>query len=90
MPYECSLKLVNKSGLHARPASRFVQHANNFNAEISVEYNGKMVNAKSIMSILSLGAGHGAKIKIKAEGDDEEKAVLELAQLLQGAIDEER
>ena len=71
-----------RAGLHARPAALFVQEANKFASEIFVEKQGKSVNAKSIMGIMSLAISNGTEIVIKAEGTDAEPAVTRLAELV--------
>lgn len=71
-----------KTGLQARPAALFVQTANRFKAEIFIEKDGKRVNAKSIMGVMSLAVGTGAEIIIRAEGQDAEAAVENLAALV--------
>lgn len=76
------VKLLNKVGLHARPASQFVQTAARFASSVTVEYNSKKGNAKSILQVLSLGAGGGAEISIYAEGADAEAAIAALQQLI--------
>lgn len=76
------VKLLNKVGLHARPASQFVQTAARFASSVTVEYNSKKANAKSILQVLSLGAGGGAEISISAEGADAEAAIAALQQLI--------
>ncbi|SHE94692.1 catabolite repression HPr-like protein/phosphocarrier protein [Seinonella peptonophila] len=63
------------TGLHARPAARFVQEANKFASEIYVVKENKKVNAKSIMGVMSLAVSRGMEISIQAEGPDEEQAV---------------
>lgn len=67
-----------RSGLLARPAALFVQEANRFSCDIFVEKDGKSVNAKSIMGIMSLAIAHGQEIVVKADGSDAEQAVAEL------------
>ncbi|MGM0653427.1 MAG: HPr family phosphocarrier protein [Bacillota bacterium] len=62
--------ITNKSGLHARPASLFVQEANKYNSEIEINCKDKTVNAKSILSILGLGANKGSTVIISAKGED--------------------
>ncbi len=89
MVKEKKVELVNKTGLHARPASLFVQKANNFKSDIKVEYDGKEVNAKSILSIMGLGAGCGAQVTIKADGEDAEEAVKELVDLIENEMPKE-
>lgn len=76
------VQLLNKVGLHARPASQFVQTAARFASSVTIEYNAKKANAKSILQVLSLGAGGGAEISIHAEGEDAEAAVAALQQLI--------
>ncbi|MFS0647099.1 HPr family phosphocarrier protein [Siminovitchia sp. 179-K 8D1 HS] len=72
-----------KSGLQARPAAQFVQEANRFSSDIFIEKDGKKVNAKSIMGLMSLAAGSGAAIKLIAEGPDEEDALKKLAEFVE-------
>ncbi|MCL6454835.1 MAG: HPr family phosphocarrier protein [Alicyclobacillus sp.] len=71
-----------RSGLLARPAALFVQEANRFSCEIFVEKDGKSVNAKSIMGIMSLAIAHGQEVVIKADGSDAEQAVSRLAEMI--------
>ncbi|MEH7413748.1 HPr family phosphocarrier protein [Neobacillus drentensis] len=78
---EIEVKL--KTGLQARPAALFVQEANRFNADIFLEKDGKKVNAKSIMGLMSLAVGSGVVINIIAEGEDEEKAIVALSDFIQ-------
>ena len=68
-----------KNGLQARPAALFVQEANRFHADIFIEKDGKTVNAKSIMGIMSLAIGTGSMITITTEGSDAEEALEALA-----------
>lgn len=74
--------IQNKQGLHARPAANFVQTANRFACEITVSKGGQVVNGKSIMGILMLGAGQGDPIQIEAIGADAQPAVEALAELV--------
>ncbi len=82
-------EVVNNSGLHARPASIFVSAATKYSSKIMIEKDGKKVNGKSIMGLLTLAIGKGSVIAIEAEGDDEEKAVNELAELIKSGLGEE-
>jgi len=66
------------SGLHARPAAKFVQLAQSFKSEITVAYNGKSANPKSILGLLSLGVYKGGRIAVNANGPDEAEAVAAL------------
>lgn len=82
MIIEKIIVIKNKQGLHARPAALFVQIANKFNCEIIVSKGRQKVNGKSIMGIMMLEAGVGSKVTITANGDDAEKAVADLVELL--------
>ena len=64
-----------KSGLQARPAAAFVQEATQFSSDIFIEKDGKKINAKSIMGLMSLAVGTGTTIILSAEGSDEEQAI---------------
>lgn len=77
----------NKTGLHARPAALFVQKANQFKSDVSIVKGTKDVNAKSIIGVMSLGAGQGSEISIKAKGEDARQAVDALAELLDSLTD---
>lgn len=72
-----------RNGLQARPAALFVQEANRYSADVFLEKNGKKVNAKSIMGIMSLAVGSGAKVKLSADGHDEKEAVAGLTQFVE-------
>jgi len=85
---ERQVELMNASGLHARPASLFVMEANKFQSEIFVEVNGKRVNAKSILGLLSLAVRQGTKITIISTGPDEAEALQALCNLIEVGIDE--
>ncbi|ANB59146.1 phosphocarrier protein HPr [Anoxybacillus sp. B7M1] len=75
-------KVTAESGIHARPATLLVQAASKFNSDINLEYNGKTVNLKSIMGVMSLGVPQGAQIKITAEGSDAAEALAALTDTL--------
>ena len=85
---EVTLVIRHKIGLHARPATLFVQMAKQFKSDILVRKDNMEVNAKSIVSILTLGANQGAVITIKADGEDEEKAVKTLQELVEANFGE--
>jgi phosphocarrier protein HPr len=86
---EREITIVNKLGLHARPAAMFVRIANRHRAEIWVEKDGEQVNGKSIMGLMMLAAGQGSKLLISAEGSDADQAVQELEALIGRRFDEE-
>jgi phosphocarrier protein len=79
---ETNVTLTNKTGLHARPAGAFVRVAKQFQADIKALHNGKEANAKSILSVLALGAENGSSVVIKAEGADAQQALDALTQLI--------
>ncbi len=78
----------NKVGLHARPATFFIQKANEFKSTIWVEKEERRINAKSLLGVLSLGIIGGAEIKIIADGADEEAAVNALADLVESSFED--
>lgn len=75
--------VLNQVGLHARPATFFIQKANEYKSSIWVEKEERKVNAKSLLGVLSLGVIKGGEISIIADGEDEEKAVESLVELIQ-------
>ena len=84
---ECTIK--NKLGLHARPASLFVQTAAKFDCDITVQKEEETANGKSLMSLLVLSAPFGSKLRISASGPDAEEAVKALHELINRRFDEE-
>lgn len=80
--YKRTLTIVNKLGLHARAAAKFVTCASAFAAEITVRRGEREVNAKSIMGVMMLAAAQGAEIEVIAIGGDAEQALLALEELL--------
>ncbi|MFG6114620.1 catabolite repression HPr-like protein [Thalassobacillus cyri] len=75
---ERSLKIELDTGLQARPAAQFVQLANRFSSDIFIEKDGKRVNAKSIMGLMSLAIGTDEEVVLITDGSDEEPAMEEL------------
>ena len=80
--YEKEVTVQNQVGLHARPATFFIQKANEFRSNIWVEKEERRVSAKSLLGVLSLGITRGTTIKIVAEGSDETTAVDALTALI--------
>jgi len=76
------LKIINKHGLHARPAAQFVKIAGKFKADIKVVKDGLEVNGKSIMGIMMLAAEPGSEITLLIEGEDEKEAFAALNDLI--------
>lgn len=77
-----TVEVVNRAGMHARPAAELVKLAGNFSAEIRLEKGGLEVNGKSIMGVLMLAAEMGSHLKISARGDDAAEAVAALSDLV--------
>ena len=80
--------ITNESGLHARPATFFIQKANCYKCSIYVEKDDRKVNAKSLLGVLSLGIAKGMSINIIADGQDEEAALNGLAALVGSGFNE--
>ena len=74
--------IIAETGIHARPATLLVQAASKFGSDVNLEYNGKSVNLKSIMGVMSLGVGQNADVTIKSEGADEEEAIAAIAETI--------
>ncbi len=83
------LTIVNKSGIHARPAAMFVKTASRFGCDIFVEKDGEKINGKSIMGLMMLAAGPGSKVTLHVKGADAAAAITELEALVQRKFDEE-
>ena len=81
--------IVNKLGVHARPAAMFVKVANRYDSEIMVEKDGEVVNGKSIMGLMMLAAGPGSKLHVRASGADALQALNELEALVKRKFDED-
>lgn len=86
--YVNDVVVQNQVGLHARPATFFIQKANEFKATIWVEKEERKVNAKSLLGVLSLGIVGGVKIRIIADGVDEQQAVESLVKLVESGFQE--
>jgi len=86
---EKEVTIVNRLGLHARPAAMFVRIASRHRAEIWVAKEGEEVNGKSIMGLMMLAAGQGSKLRIRCDGADADKAMEELEELIKARFNEE-
>ena len=82
MTVESAVKIRNRLGMHARAAVKFVQVANRFQAEVRVVKDDTEANGKSIMGLLTLVAAHGVSIKLVCEGDDADRALAALVELI--------
>lgn len=88
-PIVRDMTVLNKLGLHARPAAMFVRTANRYTCDITVEKDDEEVNGKSIMGLMMLAAGCGSKIRVSAVGDGAETAIRDLEELIRRKFDEE-
>jgi phosphocarrier protein HPr len=86
---EKEIPIVNRLGLHARPAAMFVRIASRYRSEIWVSKEGEEVNGKSIMGLMMLAAGQGSKLHIRCEGPDADKALEELEALIHAKFNED-
>jgi len=86
---EKEVPIVNRLGLHARPAAMFVRIASRYRSEIWVSKEGEEVNGKSIMGLMMLAAGQGSKLRIRCKGVDAEKAMEELEALINAKFNED-
>jgi phosphocarrier protein len=86
---ERRVTILNKRGLHARAAARFVKLASQFAAELTVAKDGMAVSGRSIMGLMMLAAGPGTELSIRAEGPDADAALDALAGLVAAKFDED-
>ncbi len=86
--YQQEVLIINKSGLHARPAAEFSKAASLFQSRVNIIYQGRTINAKSIINVLAAGITTGSYITIRAEGLDEIIAVETLAAVVESGIGE--
>ncbi|HEV2735032.1 MAG TPA: HPr family phosphocarrier protein [Longimicrobiaceae bacterium] len=89
MEHNTQVTILNKYGLHARPAAEFVKLANKFQSEVWVSKDQVEVNGKSIMGVMMLAAERGSTVDIRATGGDAEQAVAALAKLVADRFGEE-
>jgi len=85
---ERELTIINRYGLHARPAMQLVEAANRYNSKIEISNGALTVDAKSIMSVMRLAATKGTKLKIVADGDDAEEAIDVIVEMFESGFDE--
>jgi phosphocarrier protein len=86
---ELEVQIVNRLGLHARAAARFVHLANRFESVISVSKDGSRVDGKSILGLLTLAAAKGSRLRLTADGTDETRALQELQQMIRESFGED-
>ena len=85
---EKEVTIVNRHGLHARPAAMLVRVASRFRCDVWVAKDGKEINGQSILGLVMLAVGHGSTLRIRAEGPDATAAMREIEQLIQSGFDE--
>jgi phosphocarrier protein HPr len=86
---EKEITIVNRLGLHARPAAMFVRIASRYRSEIWVEKEGEQINGKSIMGLMMLAAGQGSKLLVRCQGPDADRAMEELEDLINRRFNED-
>ena len=86
---EKSITIINKLGLHARAAAKFVTIASDFNSNIQVARNARTVNGKSIMGLMMLAAAKGTDIIVEINGDDEQQALQAIEELVNNFFGED-
>jgi len=86
---ERDLEILNRLGLHARAAAKLVHTAGRFNCDVRLVSSGEVVDAKSILGLMALGATQGTKISIICDGDDEAEALEAITGLIQNRFDEQ-
>ena len=86
---EKEITVINRLGLHARPAAMFVRIASRYRSEIWVEKEGEQINGKSIMGLMMLAAGQGSKLLIRCEGPDADRAMQEIEDLINKRFNED-
>jgi phosphocarrier protein HPr len=86
---EKEVPIINRLGLHARPAAMFVRIASRHRCEVWVSKEGEEVNGKSIMGLMMLAAGQGSKLRIRCDGPDADKAMQELEELINARFNED-
>ena len=84
------LDIVNRLGLHARAAAKFVNCASGFESAVQVERAGRRVNGKSIMGVMMLAAAYGTRIRVEVDGDDEAEALAALEALVASRFEEDQ
>ncbi|CAH9019605.1 HPr family phosphocarrier protein [Candidatus Nitrosacidococcus sp. I8] len=85
---EDNITIINKRGLHARAAAKLVTLASKSKSKITIKYNEKEANGKSIMGIMMLAASQGSCLQINVSGADEEKALIQIKELINNRFDE--
>ena len=88
-PLRHDIEIINKLGMHARAAAKFVKLASEFSSNIEVERDNQRVNGKSIMGVMMLAAARGSTITLHADGDDAQRAIDALSELINNRFGED-
>jgi phosphocarrier protein len=86
---EKEIAIVNRLGLHARPAALFVKVASRYRSDVWVKKENEEVNGKSIMGLMMLAAGQGSKLQVRCEGPDAARALDEIEELIKARFNED-
>ena len=89
MPEDRKIRIINKLGLHVRPAARLSEIANRYKSQITILQDNKKINAKSIIELLTLGASEGTLLTFQADGQDATAALDEIEKLIMAKFNEE-
>lgn len=84
-----TVELTNSAGFHARPATKVVKIVAGGNSKVEIDFNGNVVNASSVITLLTLAAPQGSKFTITCDGEDEEGVLKQLVELIENKFDEE-
>ncbi|MEQ8514830.1 MAG: HPr family phosphocarrier protein [Chromatocurvus sp.] len=84
----CDVVIINKLGLHARAAAKFVSCASDFSSRVRAGRDGRLVDGKSIMSVMMLAAARGTTLQLEIDGEDENEALAALKTLIENRFDE--
>jgi len=85
---ESEILIINKLGLHARAAAKFVSCATRFSSDVRLGHEGALVDGKSIMSVMMLAAGKGSVLNLRVTGRDEQEALAAICALIENRFDE--
>ncbi len=83
------LKVVNSQGFHMRPATVFVNNMSKYKSNVTIKFNGRDVNAKSLMNVIAACIKFGSEIEVVCEGEDEQEALNEAVQMIESGLGEE-
>ena len=82
------VKVINPMGMHMRPAQLFIKEVTPFGCDVSINFNGKDINGKSIMNLMAACIKQGAEVEVRCDGPDEEKALKAIIELIDSGLGE--